>query len=962
MTTGTLDNTGNVWSNPDEWKDGNADSSNITSSTSARGDWFDVTLASSISNFNDLEIFMQLDSSSGTTTNIYEIELFFSDGTSYLKTYAANSDAPNQANAGFNSYQWQDFGDLSVNSAESVDSLIDTPMNLEASSGNNPGNYATFNPLDAWSSMSFANGNLEMSDNANGGDKGGFLTLGPTSGKFYWEVTFTTLTSDGYVGLAKRGRTQSSSDMYSGAVDAYVYYKANGNKIGQNNANGGVSYGATWGANDVMGVAVDWDAGSIIFYKNGTSQGTAWTGEDLSEYMPAVYFNTNGSGTAVLNTGQRPFAYTPPTGYKSLCTTNLADPTIADGSNYFDVALWTGTGSSQTVSLGFDADLIWTKTRSHAVDHKLVDSVRGLTKIQESNQTRVDYTDSNGITATSATGFTVGTSGDFNTSGRSYCAWAWDGGDLVTNSAYNQSQTWSTYGSASGTTWNPAVSNLFNNDLSSGPSLLANNTGTWTFTSGITASNSIEIYCVNGSGPSGTQTSGTEIRLTVDGTVHAINGSPGWINTGLTGSLTAVTIHVTSGSGSSGLRAIKVDGKELVDAGLIPPGSLNSSLYNQSAAWNSQVTGTSQSYNFGGGGLRGDNNWFDGDIKHASSALSGNTIEWVGSIAFTSSFAIASDNDGVANAVNITHGPSNTVTNVRSQLPNTANSQLAAGTIPLTTLTGITSPVTKISCVGGSSGANGLTQVVVDGKMLVDSGITLANVPTIASTVRANPSAGFSIVSWTGNGTNGATVGHGLSGAENGMIIVKNRDFAGVWWATYHASLTTGKVLALNTTNAEFDETYLSRGIIELVTSSTFTCTSGTAGNETANGNGNSHIAYCFAPVEGYSAFGSYTGNGSTDGPFVYTGFRPKLVLVKDITGSNHWGIIDTERDVNNAAGSWLLPNDSSAEINFTSSNPNDILSNGFKIRNNGGLTNTSGSTYIYAAFAENPFKTSRAR
>ena len=147
LTTGTLDNSGGVWSNVDEWKDGNADSSNYTGSTSARGDWFDVTLATNIDNFSEFQLYMQLDSSAGSTTNVYEIELFFSDGTSFLRQYASNSDAPNQSNYQFNSWQWQNFGDLGTVSAREVDVMRDSPSNLTASSGNNQGNYATLNPL-----------------------------------------------------------------------------------------------------------------------------------------------------------------------------------------------------------------------------------------------------------------------------------------------------------------------------------------------------------------------------------------------------------------------------------------------------------------------------------------------------------------------------------------------------------------------------------------------------------------------------------------------------------------------------------------------------------------------------------------------------------------------------------------------------------------------------------------------
>jgi hypothetical protein len=131
------------------------------------------------------------------------------------------------------------------------DSLVDTPTNGTASTGGDlggvtVGNYATFNPLDAWSSMSFSNGNLQMTDSGNGGDRGGFLTIGPTADKFYWEITFTAVAGENYIGLAKKGRTQSSSDIWSGGGDAYMYY-SNGNKLGQGNGGGGQSYGASFG-------------------------------------------------------------------------------------------------------------------------------------------------------------------------------------------------------------------------------------------------------------------------------------------------------------------------------------------------------------------------------------------------------------------------------------------------------------------------------------------------------------------------------------------------------------------------------------------------------------------------------------------------------------------------------------------------------------------------------------------
>ena len=132
-------------------------------------------------------------------------------------------------------------------------------------------------------------------------------------------------------------------------------------------------------------------------------------------------------------------------------------------------------------------------------------------------------------------------------------------------------------------------------------------------------------------------------------------------------------------------------------------------------------------------------------------------------------------------------------------------------------------------------------------------------------------------------------------------------------------------------------------------------------GDTLVNQNTGNHIAYCFAPVEGYSAFGSYTGNGSADGPFVFTGFRPRWILIKRSSGtaSGYWGLFDTERSTYNVVDDYIWANDSSAEL---SGLPIDVLSNGFKPRAADSNINQSTQTHIYAAFAEHPFKTSRAR
>ena len=233
---------------------------------------------------------------------------------------------------------------------------------------------------------------------------------------------------------------------------------------------------------------------------------------------------------------------------------------------------------------------------------------------------------------------------------------------------------------------------------------------------------------------------------------------------------------------------------------------------------------------------------------------------------------------------------------------------------------------------------------------------------TITSSVRANASAGFSVVTYTGNGTSGATVGHGL-GVKPGMVIIKSRSIADNWLVAHEGAGTTGDTLG------GFAESYtlylestagranFTNAAAALGNSSVFAVADGSEVNQ----NVATYVAYCFAPVEGYSAFGSYVGNGSsTDGPFVFTGMRPRWILLKSSSISGAWILYDTARDTYNYARNRLFPSSSSAES--LGANYIDILCNGFKHRDSDPWTNQNGDTYIYAAFAENPFKYARAR
>jgi len=556
------------------------------------------------------------------------------------------------------------------------DSMLDVPTpwvgysTTTDTSAVTRGNYCTLNPLKISSSTTISAANLDSAASASSWNTV-FGTQGVSSGKWYAEVTVLDVSSDYStkrigVGVAKVTSTEQSSYIGSGA-DGYGYF-ANATKY--NNASSS-SYGATYQTNDVIGIALDLDAGTLVFYKNNSTQGTAYS--SLSgEFCFAV--SHYGSGAKVsLNAGQRPLSYTPPSGFKTLCTTNLPTPTILNGAQYMNVVLWTGDGvDGRTITgVGFNPDLAWAKGRSNTGAHVLADSVRG------------------------------------------------------TNA------------------------NLYTN-------------------------------------------------------------------------LTDAETNPTTGASGGGIGSVTTDGF------VLEQGTTNMDLVNTSArtyvGWTWKAGGTSSS--------------------------------------------------------------------------NTAGS--------------------------------------------------------ITSTVSANTTAGFSVVTWAGNSTSGATIGHGLGVAPQ-MIITKSRSNASSWVVGIGGMSGFGvnDYLTMNTTSAKAS----SSTFYQAYGSSTFTV--GVSAANEMNKTGNNYVTYCFAAVAGYSAFGSYTGNGSSDGTFVFLGFRPRYLCVKRTDSTQNWITMDTSRGPYNCNDPFLYPNLSNAE------DPNaalDLLSNGFKWRSSALGGNDSGGTFIYMAFAENPFKYSNAR
>ena len=225
---------------------------------------------------------------------------------------------------------------------------------------------------------------------------------------------------------------------------------------------------------------------------------------------------------------------------------------------------------------------------------------------------------------------------------------------------------------------------------------------------------------------------------------------------------------------------------------------------------------------------------------------------------------------------------------------------------------------------------------------------------TITSQVSANTTAGFSVVTWTGNNGTNATVGHGL-GVVPRLIITKARTASPTDWPVYHANLSAGNSIFLSTTAAQASGVWYPSAPSSTVFTTTW------PGNSSINASTINYVSYIFAEIAGFSKFGSYTGNGLLDGPFVFCGFRPRFVMVKRTDVAADWVIFDSSRNTSNLTTQILEPSQSLAEITGSGSSL-DLLSSGVKMRGAGLEVNVTNGTYIFAAFAEVPSKYALAR
>ena len=717
-----------------------------------------------------------------------------------------------------------------------IDSLIDSPSSYEADSGNNGGNYATFNLFDS-ENGTLSNGNLTTTRTTSGTSFGPQnTTMGFNSGKWYCEFTLDSGTY-ALVGITHAPSQGKSGTTWHRDADTYTWYFSGafmsvawpGTSTFPDGSN------PTFAAGDVVGVLLDKDNDKLYFTKNGAyvasmNAATGANGIDISAHSGETTFFTvgNNSGTETqwtLNAGQRPFVLSSlPTGYKPLCTQYLDDSayaSIPDGSSHFAASTWTipsGNADTTISGLNFGPDWLWLKNRSATSEGSAYDRLLGDDKYLRL------FSTSNGNSAAT----TAATRLNFTNDG-----YVLEGGN--DNANYGAGQL------GVGWAWNAGTTN-------------------------------------------------------------------------------------TSSS----------------------VGSLNSSIYNQGSTnyTTSQVTGNDYSWS-----SSATNGMFDGSKTTIRAASSQNTFTWTTSITPTT-LRLMVHKEGGTTTINITD--SNGQRNIASLFPTTSNSDVTNGNLTFVNVP-VSGTVTEIEVNADPSGVGyqaGIAMVEVDGRILVDNGITLPSIPSIASTYRANQAAGFSIVKYTGNSNLTQTLAHGLNRVPE-LIIGKNTGST-YDWPVYTKGTTAAGYLKLNTTAAYTGSTGVWGN--QEPTSSVFY-----VGNDgDMNQNTIEHVAYCFAPITGFSSFGTYDGNSSGDGPFVYTGFRPAFILLKNQgSGIRSWEVYDSTRDPFNAAERSLLTNNSVNET--TGSERVDFLANGFKIRTSANGINAATPIY-YAAFAEHPFKFARAR
>lgn len=594
---------------------------------------------------------------------------------------------------------------------------------------------------------------------------------------------------------------------------------------------------------------------------------------------------------------------------------------------HFDVLTYTGNGGElQLGGLKFSPDLVWIKSRTETWDHVLFDTVRGAELRLQPNLTQAEDISVSGVTQFSSDGFTIGNNNRNNKTGVDYVAWCWNAGEEtkviapsdLNNDAYNQDQVWS---ATTGAPQTGTVQQVFDGDTTLTTAFLKDKV---TLTEAPFTASKIRIRQNGLSEETFTLTVNETLTYTrPTGTV-----AEGWAEYHLGASIdiTKLEYQWNHPSGSYTIGAVEADGKILADTALQDDSQTWSQTCTPSAGTQSGLDFT-KAFNGSLDKIPVDNN-FAGWLNTAGAI----TITFPAGITVQSSVTVWSG-DGL-------DGPATTQVTIGTSTTSVAGT----GYVTRKEFSG-SGELQQVILDTGGGGAR-FYGIAVDGVLLVDPGVTYSNVPPVPSietTLRANPDGGFSVANYTGTGST-STFAHGL-GVEPDLLITKSRTNSQNWAVQTKVTGPT-KYFYLN-------ENYEARDLsgTPFWNDTAPTAQVVTVGNDNdTNANNQEYVAYSFSSVPGVSSIGSYTGNGDINGPMINCGFKPRYIMVKRAETAGDWLVWDTARFPNNPNEKVLQPNQTGGD---NAGYAIDILSNGFKFNANTSSMNASGGNYIYMAFAE---------